>query len=121
MRFGARQPPRPEPPSNLISTFYLYFVLLTSYSPTGACLGLCRVPLARVAPWGVEAAEVPCGRSWAALGDGVPDGTPDAEAEAPDDRPGAAEVVACAPNAAEEVEAGVVAEGPVRCRIARLP
>ncbi len=75
------------------------------------------------------AAEVPCGRTWAALGDGVPDDMPDAEAEAPgvagavvpDDRPGAAEaVVACAPNAAEEVEAGVVA-GQVRCRKARLP
>ena len=67
----------------------------------------------------MEAAEVPCGRSWAALGDGVPDGTP--EAVAPDDRPGVAEeVVACAPSAAEEAVAGV-AEVPARRRIARLP
>ena len=58
----------------------------------------------------------------------MPGGTPDAEAEAPgvagaevpDDRPGVEEAVACAPSAAEEVEAGV-AEVPARRRKARLP
>ncbi len=69
---------------------------------------------------------MPCGRSLAVRDGGEPDDTPDAEAVVPDaavvpdDRPGAAEEVACAPNAAEEVEAGAV-EGPVRRRKARLP
>ena len=73
-----------------------------------------------MAPWGVEEVEEPCGRSWAALSDGEPGGTPNAEAEVPDDRPEVAEAVACAPSAVEEVEAGAV-EVPARRRKARLP
>ena len=76
-----------------------------------------------MAPWGVKAAEgEPCGHPWAARGGVVPDDRRDAagEAAAPDDRPGAAEAMACAPNAAEEAEAEE-AEVPVRRRRARWP
>ena len=67
-----------------------------------------------------RAAEAPYGRSWAALADKAPGGTPDAaEAEVPDGTLEGVEVAADASDVqAEAVEA---AEGPARCRRARLP